>query len=107
MSPFFENIAALALSYFFPEKYSFRYHTDFCTGKLIRKLIILEGYRVNTGICDTVAKKWLNRPDQGDRDQHNFYMNQEAKGQLGAVDDECVWKPLLKKYGRERLPEFK
>jgi hypothetical protein len=50
---------------------------------------------------------WISKhgmfPDQGDRERHNFYVNQDQKGLLNDVDDRSVWEPLRKKYGRDKV----
>ena len=105
MQVIIEEIKVEVLTRLYPKKYYFRW--QMIGNKLCRKLWPIEDINNKTHIGDPIARKFLDKPDQAKRDQHNFFMNQEAKGLLNAVDDSAVWKPLIKKYGRERLPEFK
>jgi hypothetical protein len=50
---------------------------------------------------------WISKhglfPDQGEREQHNHFVNLAQRGELNDVQDRNVWEPLRRKYGRDKV----
>ena len=72
--------------------------------RAIVKLFDVPMYRRMTLACGKVGDVWMSKfgmtDDQGLREQHNMFVNMEARGKLNEAEDREVWEPLRKKYGR-------
>ena len=64
-------------------------------GPAYRRLSLSSGH-----ISDIWQSKYGMTDDQGLREQHNMFVNMEARGKLNDADDREVWEPLRKRYGR-------